>query len=287
MSVSTNVTTPVGSAISRAPCSRSTSSDAVAGRRAASGSRARRSTRSSRLASSGATPSHTIGSPGFGSFPVKSHATELASIPTSSAIDVAAALRSAAAPNTSTARPSAVIRTLGGTDVAVHDARPLRVEVVERRGDVGQPTEHGGDRQAGVAALGQQLGRGGAVDPVDDEHVAVVEQEVVPHGGHGGMGLEPEEEAPLLEQRRGIVAGGDPGDLQADRPFVTAVEAACHFGVAAGPEDLEHLVATADDLTHWCRVYEPLPNHAPVQCRCSRDTDVARERRSLARSRAR
>ena len=31
MSVSTNVTTPVGSAISRAPCSRSTSSDAVAG----------------------------------------------------------------------------------------------------------------------------------------------------------------------------------------------------------------------------------------------------------------
>ena len=41
------------------------------------------------------------------------------------------------------------------THVAVHDARPLCVEVIERRGDVGEPTEHGGDRQPGVAALGQ------------------------------------------------------------------------------------------------------------------------------------
>ena len=153
---------------------------------------------------------------------------------------------------------------VGETHVAVHDTRPLRVEMIERRRDVGQPAENRGEGEPGIAPLGQELRRRGALDPVDDEHVAIVEQHVVAHRGHGGVGLEPEEQPTFLEERRGVVAGVEPGDLEADGALVAAIDGTGHFGARAGPEDLEHLVATADDVPHWRRVYEAAPNRGPA-----------------------
>ena len=114
---------------------------------------------------------------------------------------------------------------VGDAHVAVHDTRPLRVEVIERRCDVGKPAEHGRDRQARVAALGQYPRRRRALDPVDDQHVAIVEQHVVPHGGHRGVGLEPEEEPPFFEEWCRVVAGCEPGDLETDGATVAAIDA--------------------------------------------------------------
>jgi hypothetical protein len=78
-SVSANVTMPEGTALSRADERRSTKSGALGGRRLGSGSRARRTIRSSRFARSGAMPSHTIGSPGLGGAPVSAKTVVAAS----------------------------------------------------------------------------------------------------------------------------------------------------------------------------------------------------------------
>ena len=144
---------------------------------------------------------------------------------------------------------------VAGTHVAVDHTRLLRVEVVQRGRDVGQPAEDGRYGEPRRATLVEQRGGGAALDPVDHQHVAVVEHDVVPHRRHRGMGLQPEEQATLGEERRGIDAGLDVGDLEGDGAVVPTVEATRDIGAGATPQHLEHVVAVADHVAHRSRVY--------------------------------
>ena len=51
------------------------------------------------------------------------------------------------------------------SDVAVDDRRGVRVEVVERAGGRLEAAQHGAEREAGIAALGDELPERRALDP--------------------------------------------------------------------------------------------------------------------------
>jgi hypothetical protein len=65
--------------------------------------------------------------------------------------------------------------------VAVHDGRVMCVQVVESGGDLAEVVEDGAIGQSRVAALIEHLLEIRALDPVHDDHIAAVVEEVVPH----------------------------------------------------------------------------------------------------------
>jgi hypothetical protein len=113
-----------------------------------------------------------------------------------------------------------------------------------------QVAENGGHGEAGITAFANDSLHVRSVDPVHDEHVAVVEEEVVAYGGERRMRSELQERAPLGPQLLARLVGSEPADLQRHGTVVPPVDRAHHLGVAAVPEHLEQLVSIADDPCH-------------------------------------
>ena len=78
-------------------------------------------------------------------------------------------------------------------------SRPVLVEVIDGVGDRGQLAEDGGHGEPGITAFAHDSLHVRSVDPVHDEHVPVVEEEVVAHDGERGMRGQLEERAPVCE----------------------------------------------------------------------------------------
>jgi hypothetical protein len=86
-----------------------------------------------------------------------------------------------------------------GPHVAVDHSRSVLVQVIERVGDRGQLAEDGRNGEPGITAFAHDSFHVRSVDLVHDEHVPVVEEEVVAHDGERGMRGQLEEHAPLCE----------------------------------------------------------------------------------------
>ncbi|HYU40275.1 MAG TPA: hypothetical protein VEM59_10620 [Acidimicrobiia bacterium] len=119
------------------------------------------------------------------------------------------------------------------------------VQVVERVSDHGHRTEDGRDGHPGVTAFANDLCRARAVDPVHDEHIAVVDEEVVPHDGERRMRPQPQERPALGEQPLAHVVRSDAPELQRHEAFVLAVERLHDLVIAAPAEQGEQLVPPA------------------------------------------
>jgi hypothetical protein len=137
-----------------------------------------------------------------------------------------------------------------GPDVAVNNSRPVLVKVIDGVGDPGQLTQHGGHGEAGITAFANDSLHVRSVDPVHDEYVPVVEEEVVAYDGERRMRPELQERALLVAKRFARLVGSEPADFQRHESVVSAVDRAHHLGVAALPEHLEQLVSIADDACH-------------------------------------
>ena len=71
--------------------------------------------------------------------------------------------------------------------------------MIERVGHRRQLAEDGRNGQPGITAFAHDSFHVRSVDPVHDEHVPVVEEEVIAHDGERGMRGQLEERAPLCE----------------------------------------------------------------------------------------
>ena len=139
----------------------------------------------------------------------------------------------------------------------------MLVKVIDGVGDRRQLAENGGHGEAGITAFANDSLDVRSVDPVHDEHVAVVEEEVVAYDGERMMRPELQERPSLGEQRLSRLVGSEPADLQRHEAVVPPVDRAHHLGVAALPEHLEQLVTIADDACHaWIL-------RADLRCSCS------------------
>jgi len=115
MSVSRNVTAPVGRSAERQACSRSTNAPAEPGLPAASGSRARRRIRPRCLAMSGSTPAQIGASEAAaGRDPVSSCMAVAANPATSAATSLAVAASELVPASISSTAPDALIMTCSG-----------------------------------------------------------------------------------------------------------------------------------------------------------------------------
>ncbi len=137
-----------------------------------------------------------------------------------------------------------------GPNVAVDQSRPVLVEVIDGVGDRGQLAENGGHGEAGITAFANDSLHVRSVDPVHDENVAVVEEEVVAYDGKRRMRPQLQERAPLGAQRLARLVGSEPAHLQRDEAVVPAVDRLHHLAVAALPEHLEQLVTVGDKVSH-------------------------------------
>ena len=90
-------------------------------------------------------------------------------------------------------------------------SRPVLVKVIDGVGDRGQLSEHGGHGEAGVTAFANDSLDVRSVDPVHDEHVAIVEEEVVAHDGKRRVRPELQERATFDEQLLARLVGSRAG----------------------------------------------------------------------------
>jgi hypothetical protein len=137
-----------------------------------------------------------------------------------------------------------------GPNVAVHQSRPVLMEVIDGIGDRGQLTENSGHGEAGITAFANDSFDVRSVDPVHDQHMAIVEEEVVANDGERRMRPELQKRAPLGAQLLARLVGSEPADLQRHEAVVPAVDRLHHLAVAALPEHLEQLVTVGDNVSH-------------------------------------
>ena len=104
------------------------------------------------------------------------------------------------------------------SDVAVDDRWGVLVEVVERAGGHLEAAQYGAEREAGIAALGDELPERRALDEVHHEHVGrFVEEEGVAHRRQRGVGTHRKERPPLGQDLLTRVVRGEVADLRARR----------------------------------------------------------------------
>ena len=127
----------------------------------------------------------------------------------------------------------------------------MLVEVIDGVGDRGQLAEDGGHGKAGIAAFANDSLDVRSVDPVHDENVAVVEEEVVAYDGERRMRPQLQERAPRGAQRLARASSGaSRRTFERDEAVVPAVDRLHHLAVAALPEHLEQLVTVGDKVSH-------------------------------------
>ena len=124
------------------------------------------------------------------------------------------------------------------------------MEMVERLGNRGQLAEHGGNGEPRITALADDASDVRAVDPVHDEHVTVVEEEVVPHHRQRRVRLELQEGATLGQQLIPPFLGPDAPHLQGHEAVVLAVDGLHDLAIVSLPEHLEQLVTLCNEPCH-------------------------------------
>ena len=123
-------------------------------------------------------------------------------------------------------------------------------EMIERRCDRRKPGQDDGDREPRIPLLAEEPPEVRSLDPVHDQDVPIIDEEVATHRGKRRVGLQAEQGPTVAKEGLAVVLHGERSNTQRHGAVVLVVHRPQDLGLLAVTEVAENLVAAADQVRH-------------------------------------